>query len=53
MGKEINIRFSGTLPDGLQFVEIEDSAGESIDIGEWDSDDGDYVLSIEVPEDCI
>lgn len=37
------IRFAGEFGEGLEFVEVENAAGESINVGEW-REDGDYWL---------
>lgn len=46
MNNEIRLRFDGEFPEGLTFVDIENSEGESINVGEWSEEDGDKVLTI-------
>ena len=46
MNNDIRLRFSGTFPEGLTFVEAENEEGESINIGEWSEEDGDKILTI-------
>lgn len=46
MENEIRLRFSGSFPEGLTFVDAENSDGESINVGDWSEEDGDKILTI-------
>jgi len=52
MTNEVRLRFSGSFGDGLEFVEAENADGESIDVGEWERDGGDHILSLD-PEELV
>lgn len=47
MKEQINIRFKGSFGEGLEFVEVENEDGESINVGEWEEDGEYWVLQIE------
>lgn len=52
MSEEIRLRFAGSFADGLEFVEAENSDGESIEVGTWERD-GDYHILTFDPEDSV
>lgn len=37
--------------DGLEFVEAENQAGESVEVGTWFNDGDDKILQVEVADD--
>lgn len=57
MGETVFVRFHGDFgPDeGLEFVEVEDEDGASVNVGEWerteeDIEKGDWKLKLEIEE---
>jgi hypothetical protein len=53
--RRIDIVFDGPPgPDAGRFVEVEDEAGRSVDVGEWiEMDDGYWVLRIQIPTSSL
>lgn len=43
----IRIRFVGEFGEGLEFVEVEDETGKSINAGEWVEEDDYWVLEVD------
>lgn len=48
----INVVFTGMGPD-LQFVEVENDDGESVDVGTWETNTGDQFQTLRITEDDL
>ena len=53
--RHIDVVFDGPPgPDAGRFVEVEDDAGRSVDVGEWiERHDGFWALRIQVPTSAV
>jgi hypothetical protein len=53
--RQIDIVFDGPPgPNSGRFVEVEDEAGRSVDVGDWiESDDGYWALRIQIPTSSL
>jgi hypothetical protein len=53
--RQIDVVFDGPPgPNSRRFVEVEDEAGKSVDVGDWvEREDGYWALRIQIPASSV